>query len=153
MLFRISLDLPDAAETVPLCRTVLRQVLRELSVEETRADEIEMALGEAAANVIRHAYAEPGNRYLVTVEFLNDRIRLQVRDEGSGFVRADVPDPEDAQVGGWGIWLIERMASVATIRALPDGGCLLEADFTLARPITISSAPSLPGPPEPHPGP
>jgi anti-sigma regulatory factor (Ser/Thr protein kinase) len=100
MLLRISLDLQDAAATVPLCRKTVHHVLRELAVEETRAYEVEMAHSEAVANVIRHTYAKPGNRYLLAVEFLTDRIRLQAVDEGRGFVRADDPDPEEAQAGG-----------------------------------------------------
>lgn len=137
MILQISLDLPDEAQSVPLCRRAVRTVLQELSVEEARADEIELALSEAASNVIRHAYSTRGNRYRIVVICHEDRVCFQVMDEGRGFVRTAVPDPEDEQLGGWGVWLIEQLADIATIRTLPGGGCLLEAEFALNRPITI----------------
>jgi serine/threonine-protein kinase RsbW len=137
MLLQMSLDLPDEAASVPLCRKAVRSVLRELSVEEGRAFEIELAVSEAAANVIRHAYAQPGNRYLVSIKCFPDRVLLQVADQGQGFARADVPHPDEERSGGRGLWIIEQVAHVATVRRVAGGGSLLEAEFRLSEPIMI----------------
>jgi serine/threonine-protein kinase RsbW len=152
MILQISLDLPDETQSVPICRKAVRSVLRELSVDDTRAYEIEIAVSEAAANVIRHAYDHPGNRYLVAVQFFRDCVRLQVADQGRGFLREAVPDPDVEQLGGRGLWLIEHIADLAVVRILPGGGCLLEAEFSLPHPIEVrssppeSAAPALPDP-------
>jgi serine/threonine-protein kinase RsbW len=138
MLLQMSLDLPDEAASVPLCRKVVRSVLRELSVEEERTFEIELAVSEAAANVVRHAYAHPGNRYLVSIQCFAERVLLQVADQGRGFVRADVPDPDEERLDGRGLWIIEQIAHVATIRRMAGGGSLLEAEFRLSPPITLA---------------
>src|SRR5437764_219866 len=126
---QISLNLPDEAQTVPLCRRVLRTVLQELDVPAEQAADIELVLGEAAGNVIRHAYAHPGHEYRVVLDFAPECIHLTVSDSGGGFQRGSVLDPDVEQLSGRGIWLIEQLADVATIRAIPAGGCCLEAEF------------------------
>jgi anti-sigma regulatory factor (Ser/Thr protein kinase) len=129
MNVRLSLDLPDEARTVPICRHVLRHLLRDLNVEPARADEIELAMSEAAGNVVSHAYALPGQRYQLIIDLFADRLRFQVIDQGCGFARDQVPAPDEEQLGGRGIWLIEQLADAATIRSLPGGGCQLDAEF------------------------
>jgi anti-sigma regulatory factor (Ser/Thr protein kinase) len=130
-MFQISLDLPNEAESVPLCRRIVRAALRELAVEADRGYAIETVVTEATANVIRHAYDHPGQHYRVVVEFFTNRVRLQVSDHGRGFSRAAVADPEEDQMGGWGLPLIEQLADTASFRTSPDGGCLVEAEFVL----------------------
>jgi serine/threonine-protein kinase RsbW len=137
---RINLDLPDAAQSVPLCRRMLRFVLEELALPEARAADIELAVSEATGNVVRHAYAEAGHSYRVTVEFFARCVRLQVEDAGRGFIRADVPPPTREQLGGRGLWLIEQLADAATVSVLPDGGCHLDAEFTLPHPLAFPAA-------------
>jgi anti-sigma regulatory factor (Ser/Thr protein kinase) len=140
MLLRLSLDVPDTAPSVALCRRTLRCLLAALAVDPVRAYEIELALGEATTNVIRHAYSHPGHRYTVCMEIFMDRVRLRVADQGRGFRRADVPEPEEEKAGGWGLWLIEQLAASATVRPRRGGGSLLEAEFPLAAPIALPPA-------------
>jgi anti-sigma regulatory factor (Ser/Thr protein kinase) len=134
---RIRLELPDQAASVPLCRRALRLVLGELAVAAKRADDIELAISEATGNVVRHAFAHPGHQYQVTLEFFADSVRLRVEDDGIGFLRAAVPDPDLEQLGGRGLWLIEQLADAVTVDALPGGGCRLQAEFTLPSPPAL----------------
>jgi len=114
---------------------MLRFALDELAVPEARAADIELAVSEATGNVVRHAYAEVGHSYRVTIEFFSRCVCLQVEDAGRGFTRASVPPPNAEQVGGRGLWLIEHLADDTTISSLPDGGCCLRADFALPHPL------------------
>jgi serine/threonine-protein kinase RsbW len=138
---RINLDLLDEAQSVPLCRGTLRYLLQALSVDQERAADIELALSEATGNVIRHAYAENGNRYLVAMEFYAHRVRLQIQDEGRGFNRAALSEPDLDSLGGRGLWIIERLADAVAISSLPGGGCCLEAEFTLPTRIEFEPPP------------
>jgi serine/threonine-protein kinase RsbW len=131
MILQIIMDLPDDPLSVPICRRALRTILRELAVDEMRAYEIELALGEATANVIRHAYECSGNRYRVELGFFPDRLRLVVNDFGRGFDRASVPSPEEDAIGGRGLMLIEQIADATHVEALESGGTRVTAEFNL----------------------
>jgi serine/threonine-protein kinase RsbW len=141
MLLRISLDLPDQAQSVPLCRRTLRFLLKELAVDQERSDDIELALSEATSNVIQHAYQHPGNRYLVHVELYPDRVLVRVEDHGSGFSRAAIPDPDREQLGGRGLWIIEQLADSVTMTTLADRGSVIEAEFRLPTPVIFEPPP------------
>jgi anti-sigma regulatory factor (Ser/Thr protein kinase) len=131
MLVRLSLDLPDDAASVPLCRHVTRVILEQLKISPERRQEIELALGEAASNVVRHAYPRPGNQYHVEVELVRETLRLTVMDHGQGFAREAVPDPDEAQLGGRGVQLIEQIADVAWFECVKGQGTRLVAEFAI----------------------
>ena len=137
---RISLELPGDPWTVSLCRRVLRSWLEDLSVDETRLADIELVLSEAAGNVVRHAYARRGSAYRVIVTFFTDRLRLEVTDQGVGFLRASIPHPDEQQLGGRGLWLIEQLADVTTVSTTPGGGCCLKAEFCLPCLFALAAA-------------
>jgi serine/threonine-protein kinase RsbW len=136
---RIILELPSDPRTVSLSRRVLRSLLEDLAVDESRRDDIELAVSEAAGNVVRHAYDHPAHPYRVRLDIFADQVRLVVVDQGVGFNRADVPEPDLEELGGRGLWLIERIADVTTLCTLPGGGCRLEAEFHLPQPVALPS--------------
>jgi len=131
MLVRFALDLPNDAASVTLCRRALRSVMEQLGIPADRRFEIELALGEAATNVVRHAYSHQGNHYRVEVEMDAQLVRLTVLDHGRGFTRDTVPDPGEEQLGGRGVLLIERLADVAWFECIKGQGTRLVAEFSL----------------------
>jgi anti-sigma regulatory factor (Ser/Thr protein kinase) len=141
MLVRFALDLPDDAASVPLCRRVTRTVLEQLQITPERRFEIELALGEAATNVVRHAYPHPGNQYHVEIEITGELLRLTVLDQGQGFARDAVPDPEEAQLGGRGVQLIEQIADVAWFECIKGQGTKLVAEFSVVSPEGAAAPP------------
>jgi serine/threonine-protein kinase RsbW len=134
----LTLDLPDQAPSVPLCRRTLRFVLAELGVADERLADIELAVSEATTNVVRHAYASPGHPYRMRVELYHHCARLVIEDDGRGFAPrghpAAVPDPNPDQSGGWGLWLIEQLADSVALTSVPGQGSRLVADFSLPQP-------------------
>jgi anti-sigma regulatory factor (Ser/Thr protein kinase) len=131
MLVRFALDLPNDAASVTLCRRAVRSVMEQLQIPAERRYEIELALGEAATNVVRHAYPEQANQYRVEVELNTRMVRLTVLDHGCGFTRVAVPDPSEEQAGGRGVLLIERLADVAWFECVRGQGTRLVAEFSL----------------------
>lgn len=149
MLVRFALDLPDDTASVPLCRHATRVVLEHLNIAADRRYEIELALGEAATNVVRHAYPQPGHQYRVEIEICTDKVTLAVLDEGQGFSREAVPDPDEEQLGGRGIQLIEQIADVAWFECIKGQGTRLVAEFAVtaspeSQPLADPSTPFLP---------
>jgi anti-sigma regulatory factor (Ser/Thr protein kinase) len=152
MLVRFALDLPDDAVSVPLCRHAARVILEQLKITPDRRYEIELALGEAATNVVRHAYPNPGHQYRVELEINEQKVCLTVLDQGRGFARDAVPDPEEEQLGGRGIQLIEKIADVAWFECVKGQGTKLIAEFALQtaqNSIPLSEQESSPPPEKP----
>jgi anti-sigma regulatory factor (Ser/Thr protein kinase) len=141
MTVRFALDLPNDAVSVPLCRRAVRVILEQLNISRERRYEIELALGEAATNVVRHAYAHSGNQYRVELEISGEVARLTVTDQGQGFVREAVPDPEEDQIGGRGVLLIEQIADTAWFECVKGEGTRLVAEFSV-KPEDNGPAPS-----------
>lgn len=149
MLVRFALDLPDDTASVPLCRHATRVILEHLNIAADRRYEIELALGEAATNVVRHAYPQPGHQYRVELEISADKVSLAVLDQGQGFSRQAVPDPDEEQLGGRGIQLIEQIADVAWFECIKGQGTKLVAEFAVTAspepwPVPDAPVPFLP---------
>ncbi len=151
MLIRFALDLPDDAASVPLCRRVTRVILEQLQIAPDRRYEIELALGEAATNVVRHAYPHPGNQYHVEIEITTESVRLLVQDQGQGFARGAVPAPDESQLGGRGVQLIEQVADAAWFECVKGDGTRLVAEFKIAPPLEMPPPPAAETPPPPEP--
>jgi len=154
MLVRFALDLPDDTMSVPLCRHASRVILEHLQIAPDRCFEIELALGEAATNVVRHAYPHPGHQYRVELEISESKVCLTVLDQGRGFAREAVPDPDVEQLGGRGIQLIEQIADVAWFECVKGQGTKLVAEFALHSPenaVPFSEQESPPPPEKPWP--
>jgi serine/threonine-protein kinase RsbW len=118
----VRLVIPAKPEYITLGRLALTGLsrLRELP-EETVAD-LRLALTEACSNSVRHAY--PGGDGVVEIvyDLRDDRLVIEVADDGAGFER--VPDqtmPEDLTEGGLGIAIIRALADELEIGAREGG--------------------------------
>ena len=74
--------------------------------------QVELALQEAAANVMIHAYQrEPGRPIYADLEIDDDRLALTLTHEGRDFDPAAVPHPhfDGSRTGGFGVHLIREI--------------------------------------------
>jgi anti-sigma regulatory factor (Ser/Thr protein kinase) len=140
MFCQMRLELPSEPQTVPLCRRAAQVLLQDLAVDDARAEEIAVVVSEATGNVVRHAGTQPDQPYCVTLTFFADRVRLEVADQGCGFIPEAALAPEPEQLGGRGLWLIEQLADATTLSTLPGGGCVLEVEFLLRCPLSLPPA-------------
>ena len=111
----IELTVPATLPAVRLLAAAFRGLLHDWKVPEERAATLELALVEAATNVVRHAYRDrtPGR---VRVRVVRDgrNLAVSVIDTGSSFDPSKVPpppvpDPEDPSTwpeGGMGLSII-----------------------------------------------
>lgn len=77
---------------------------------------IQMAVDEAATNIILHGYAgRPGGSIRLACWQEGDDLVIEVRDQGEPFDISEVPEPdlhaplEDRREGGLGVFLMRRM--------------------------------------------
>lgn len=112
----LELTLPARAENVGVIRHVLGAVADTLHVGDEQLDDMRLAVTEACANVVTHAYVSGTGLMDVWMHAHPAELEISVRDHGSGMApRADSP--------GLGVGL-PLMASLTTSMELlaPEGG-------------------------------
>lgn len=120
MELRIALSLPRDEVSVPLVRRLTTNAMRVLGIEGDCLEELQVALSEACANVLRHAQAE--DDYEVRVRVDGRAVVIDVVDRGHGFDPSALGQ-EDAPVEA------EQGRGIQLMRALVD-----EVQFTQAEP-------------------
>ena len=109
MQIKVDLDLPRDARYVPVMRNMADQLLSDLGAPAPAVADIQLAVSEACANVVRHA---TGTRtYHVSLVVRDSGCDIEVADSGPGFGRADVgaeDAPDDAE-NGRGLQLMQAL--------------------------------------------
>ena len=120
----IRLTIPAKAEYITLGRLALTGLsrLRPLG-EETLAD-LKLALTEACSNSVRHAYEEGRDGIVqISYQLTDDRIEVEVRDDGAGFDPAVLERAQrELDEGGLGIAIIRAVTDELDIGPNPNGG-------------------------------
>jgi anti-sigma regulatory factor (Ser/Thr protein kinase) len=127
---------------------MVARFLARLDASTTRSGDIQLAVTEACANVVRHAYPGGHGDVLCECEATDDEIVIRVSDWGMG------SDQPSAQQGlGLGIPLIERLSDHAT-QTRSQGVTLVEMRFARSgvpaepfKPDSTGSAPDCAGAP------
>lgn len=124
MELRLDLVLPTDAAGVPVVRRLLHGCLLSLDVDPDTAADVELALSEACANVVRHAGGD--EPYTVSAVITARRCELKVADHGCGFPATALacggPDPEDES--GRGLPLMRSLLDELRFTPAPGGGTI-----------------------------
>jgi serine/threonine-protein kinase RsbW len=91
---------------------------------ETALDELELALQEAATNVIRHAYQGQGGQPIeVAVEAGPDSVSVLLSHRGKSFDPGRVPPPsfDGSRFGGFGVYIIQQLVDEVVYTHDADG--------------------------------
>ncbi len=121
----VKIDLPAKAEYVVLGRLALAGVLRGGGFSEDAVADLKLALTEACSNSVRHAYDHDRGQVHLGFTLYDDRIVIEIRDEGAGFHEDDVDCPE---CRGMGLPMSEGGMGISIIRAVVDDFDLQCAD-------------------------
>jgi len=132
MRISVRLNLPREVDSVPAVRRVLRCALSAFHVNREDGDDLELALTEACANVVRHATGADGIE--VRLDVAEDRCAIDVADNGAGFDADAVADPQPGSERGRGLFLIKALSDNVRMQSTPRRGSLIhfEKSFALA---------------------
>lgn len=130
----IELDLRlPAGATAPSYARALIAGLRD-RVAADLLDDVVLLVSEIVTNCVRHARLGPDESIRLRVRASERSVRLDVVDQGPGFMPPDVGDRDPTRPDGWGLYIVDRLADrwgVAReggsrvwfeIDAGPDGG-------------------------------
>ena len=111
-----TLDVPSTTENLAMIREFVTRVAAQAGLSDAEVGQLELAVDEACANVIEHAYgADRTKQVMVRAIFDEDTLRIHVIDTGKGFDPADVPQQElkdliaKRRTGGLGMRLIKTL--------------------------------------------
>ena len=97
----------------PYAVTAARLALSEVDelVDESLAFDIRLLVSELVTNSVRHAEIGPEDSIKLSVAVDDERVRVDVVDDGPGF---DPPDPSEeadqARERGWGLFFVTQLA-------------------------------------------
>lgn len=101
------LQLEATPQAVGLARNTVDR-FRERLPEQTWED-ARLLVSELVTNSVRHAAMAPWQQIELTLGLENGVFRAVVLDPGSGFTHA-ARSPDPARDGGWGLFLVDRVA-------------------------------------------
>jgi|FLYK01.1.fsa_nt_gi uncharacterized protein YjbJ (UPF0337 family)/anti-sigma regulatory factor (Ser/Thr protein kinase) len=94
--------LPPDPRAAALARRVVQELRGVLSPEVV--GDVSLLVTELVANSVRHAGLGGEDRIHVRIQLAADRLAVEVVDDGLGF------RPSDRTEGGWGLYLVDRLA-------------------------------------------
>jgi serine/threonine-protein kinase RsbW len=123
---KFTLQVPSSTENLALIREFVTAVGRQAQLEETEISNLELAVDEACANVIEHAYGHDITKEVVVrAKFDDESLRISVIDEGRGFDPSHVGQDSVEQLihsrqsGGLGIRLIKKLMDEVSYEIIP----------------------------------
>ena len=125
MRITLVLCLPRDSSTLPMVRHIAGCALKELGVETDAVDDVELALTEASANVIKHSGA--GDAFEVHLIIEDGMCEIRVIDTGRGFDSSSlaVAMAEPSQEQGRGMALMEALVDSVHFESRPQEGTIV----------------------------
>lgn len=113
----VALAVPAHPAQVSDIRRMVSRVGRSAGLDEDRLADVALAVGEACANAIVHAYSGDEGVLRVTADIVADGLQVVVADDGRGMApRADSPGL------GLGVPLMVALTTTLEFRSGPRGG-------------------------------
>lgn len=124
----LRLELPAQPASLKPLRDAVCAAMSRAGVAPDLRDRLKLAIDEAAANVIRHAYADcPAGTFRIEVRAARGSLRFALRDHAPAVDPARVRprDLSECRPGGLGINFIDETMDYWRLRPLRRGGNLL----------------------------
>lgn len=113
---KFTLQVPSSTENLALIREFVTTIGRQATLSDEEIIKLELAVDEACANVIEHAYGHDITKDVsVRATFDDEKLKISVIDEGRGFDPTKVNQKSVDQLiherrsGGLGIRLIKSL--------------------------------------------
>ena len=120
----VRLTIPAKAEYITLVRLALSGLAQSRPLSDEVLGDLKLAVTEACSNSVRHGYGNGREGTVqVSYELLEDRLVVEVLDDGSGFdPNRPLGKGEGLSEGGLGIAIIKAVADEFEAGERPEGG-------------------------------
>lgn len=123
---KFTLKVPSSTENLALIREFVTSIGKQARMDETDISELELAVDEACANVIEHAYGHDiSKEVMIRAIFDETEVRISVIDTGLGFDPNKLKSESLEQLvsqrksGGLGIRLIKSLMDDVSYEIIP----------------------------------
>ena len=121
------LKIPSQSDNLELIREFVGKVASKVGFSEDDLNKIELAVDEACANVIKHAYKndEKTKPIDVAIQIDYQKLTIIVTDKGKGFDTCNIKLPDmheylaEIRVGGLGIYLMKTIMDEVDFKVKP----------------------------------
>jgi serine/threonine-protein kinase RsbW len=117
----VRLTIPAKAEYVLLGRLALSGITRTRRLTAETLNDLKLAVTEACTNSVRHAYGGNGGTVDIVYELHDDRLVVEVSDDGDGFDPDRVEEAGELTEGGLGIAIIRALVDEFEVGERGDG--------------------------------
>ncbi len=134
MEIKLTLSLPRDAISIPVARRICTRSMEVLGVERECVHDIEVAVTEACANVLKHA--DTSDEYEVSIGIDGDVAVIEVVDRGRGFdahTLGHVDAEQDAEQGR-GLQLIRSLTDTVRFDSRAEEGSIVHFEKNLEYP-------------------
>jgi serine/threonine-protein kinase RsbW len=124
----VRLVIPAKPEYITLGRLALTAIARVRPLSDETLSDLKLALTEACTNSVRHAYEGSSGTVEIVYQLEQDRLIVDVLDDGAGFEEdeaVDKTDNGDLNEGGLGIAIIRAVTDEVEIGPGETGGSRL----------------------------
>jgi anti-sigma regulatory factor (Ser/Thr protein kinase) len=104
----LHLDLPAEPASIAQARDALCVLAPQIGPE--LLPDLRLLVSEVVTNAVRHAGTTPGARVVLMAENGAQGVRVEIHDEGHGFVAPAEPEPRPEGTSGWGLFLVQKLA-------------------------------------------
>lgn len=136
----LRLQVPAREDSIPLVRQALRSLGETVQAEPEALEDAELAVTEACANAVEHAYDAGGGDVWVAIEPDESELVVSVVDHGMGIRNGF--EPSDS-TRGYGLPMIEGIAT--RVEFAPGDGTDIRMAFPLGPPRMVTVDGALPG--------
>jgi serine/threonine-protein kinase RsbW len=119
----VRLTIPAKPEYITLSRLALAGLSRVREFPDETLADLKLALTEACSNSVRHAYEDGDGHVAISFELREDRLIVEVADDGTGFEPDEDTRGNDEMLseGGLGIAIIRSIADEVEIGGRANG--------------------------------
>ena len=133
----IEIKIPAEPKYLKLIRKFVSNICEMVNFPSKQCNRITLAIDEACANIIRHAYGGTTTQPIILqTQIFTDRIRFILRDFGK---KADIESIksrqlDDVRPGGLGVHLIKSVMDTFELKHLQAGNeLILEKYFSISK--------------------
>src|SRR5215210_5292435 len=105
----------------------------ESSVGKELLERSALVVTEVVTNSVQQAGLAPSQQIELTVSLLPELLRIEVLDDGPGFIPVPVSSKPDKSPGGWGLWLVDQLTDRWGVDGTHSTSVWLEFDRSATR--------------------